>query len=359
MRDAPTFLPDWVSPTGATVRDILEERGMSCQDFSDLIGLSLDEISSFLTGHLPVDSGLADKLVAVLGSTVEFWIERENQYRRDLQISELRTDLTPGLEWLKILPVAEMLKFSWIEPTSSKLASVAACLTFFGVKDISDWTARYSVIYRLAYRTSPTHQSKLGPLAAWLRQGEIMADQFPCGKFNLERFKALLPDLRSLTRRKDPTDFLTELSMLCRTAGVSVAIVRAPKGCAASGAAMIRTTGEGLILLSFRYLSDDHFWFTFFHECGHLILHDCTRPFLELEDGRLDELEAQANQFSKEVLLPGDFQQELGRISLDMKSIVRFAQTVGVSAGIIVGQLQRAGRLEFKHYAGLKRRYAW
>ena len=34
-------------------------------------------------------------------------------------------------------------------------------------------------------------------------------------------------------------------------------------------------------MLSFRYLTDDQFWFTFFHEIGHLLLSGETGFFLE------------------------------------------------------------------------------
>ena len=39
-----------------------------------------------------------------------------------------------------------------------------------------------------------------------------------------------------------------------------------------------------MIILSFRYLSDDHFWFTFFHEIGHLLLHKEDLTFIDGEE---------------------------------------------------------------------------
>jgi hypothetical protein len=38
-------------------------------------------------------------------------------------------------------------------------------------------------------------------------------------------------------------------------------------------------------VMSFRYLTDDHFWFTLFHEIGHLILHEAVRVRAEGKEG--------------------------------------------------------------------------
>ena len=95
-------------------------------------------------------------------------------------------------------------------------------------------------------------------------------------------FEADLPTIRRLTREKDPGQFIPRLKEACAARGVAVAIVRGPNGWRASGAARFLSPTKALIQLSFRYLSDDQFWFTFFHEAGHLLLHGKDLLFLEV-----------------------------------------------------------------------------
>jgi Zn-dependent peptidase ImmA (M78 family) len=112
-------------------------------------------------------------------------------------------------------------------------------------------------------------------------------------------------------------------------------------------------------MLSFRYLSDDHFWFTFFHEAGHLVLHDMNSLFLEGEDRISTKEEGEANEFSAAVLIPAEFRADLMTLRGEGREVIRFARRVGVSPGVIVGQLQHLGRVRRNQLNRLKRRFVW
>lgn len=79
------FTPDWASAPGETIRDVLEERHVSVEDFAQRIGWSTSEIGKLLDGTVPIDRGLAKKLELTLGSSETFWLARERQYRQTLQ----------------------------------------------------------------------------------------------------------------------------------------------------------------------------------------------------------------------------------------------------------------------------------
>jgi Zn-dependent peptidase ImmA (M78 family) len=113
------------------------------------------------------------------------------------------------------------------------------------------------------------------------------------------------------------------------------------------------------LLLSFRYLSDDHFWFTFFHEAAHLLLHGPNALFLEAPDVLNSEQEQEANDFAARTLIPQTFGSELSRLRLTHEDLIRFARRVGVSPGIVAGQLQHQGRLRRDQMNRLKRRFEW
>jgi Zn-dependent peptidase ImmA (M78 family) len=116
-----------------------------------------------------------------------------------------------------------------------------------------------------------------------------------------------------------------------------------------------------MIVLSFRYRSDDQFWFTFFHEAAHLLLHGPDAFFLESEGEAIlgEEEEREANKFAETMLVPADHAAELLAVGLDKHSIHRSARRIDVAPGVIVGQLQHKGRVAPDRLNWLKRRYAW
>jgi Zn-dependent peptidase ImmA (M78 family) len=114
-----------------------------------------------------------------------------------------------------------------------------------------------------------------------------------------------------------------------------------------------------LIVLSFRYLSDDQFWFSFFHEIGHLLLHGIEATFVDGEAAGPTYKEVEANAFSEGVLIPHDRRDELMALPCRAKEVIRFAVSVGVSPGIVVGQMQHRRIIGPHQLNGLKRRYEW
>ena len=359
MSDKKDFNPDWVSPPGDTIADILEERCYSQLEFAQRMGYTPKHANDLLRSRAPISLETARKLELVLGATADFWIARETQYRGNVAHAPGNVERKGEEAWLKELPVKDMLQSGWLPPDLFTANPAAACLRFFGVADVEAWRATYrNVLEMAAFRTSPTFRSHPGAVAAWLRQGEIEGMSLECKPWDPKAFQKALFEMRPLTRKRDPKFFLPELTRHCADCGVAVAIVRAPAGCRASGATRFLSPSKALLLLSFRYYSDDHFWFTFFHEAGHLILHG--KKTLFLEGGRASNAEErEANEFSAGVLVPSEFQSKLERLNVERHAIRNFAKTVGVSPGIILGQLQYRGKARPNQLHTLKARFRW
>ena len=141
---------------------------------------------------------------------------------------------------------------------------------------------------------------------------------------------------------------------------MAVAIVRTPQGCSASGATWFANEDRAVLLLSFRFLSDDQFWFSFFHEAGHLLLHGKARLFVEGMTVNCDENEErEADEFAAQTLIPPEHQSEFLCLPLNGRAVMRFARKIDIAPGIVVGQLQHLGRFTYRQLNELKRRYAW
>ena len=366
MQICDEFQPDWASPPGETMSDILDERNIDYRVFADRLGLSYEDTTHLLHGRATITIDTARRLVDVLGASVEFWMSRDYQYRRDAQRLQTTEEL-----WLRQLPIGDMIRFGWLEQPPLPADELKTCLQFFDVRTFPEWRRVYGVLAETAaFRTSPTFESRPEAVAAWLRQGEIQAQSIQCGNWDPGGFEQSLSEIRPLTRRKYPHDFIPALQKICARNGVAVVAIRSPNGCRASGATRITVDKTAILQFSFRYLADDQFWFTFFHECGHLLLHgskyymqaatETQRSWiLEGIDIQNPDEENEANQFAFDTLIPQKYQQELRDFPVRRRDIIRFAIRIGVSSGIIVGQLQRLGRIEFNQFNDLKRRYTW
>jgi plasmid maintenance system antidote protein VapI len=353
MMSTQDFEPDWASPPGETITAILKERSLTAADLGNRIEQSRGDVEALLEGRSTITLALARRLSGVLGASVEFWMARDYTYRET--ISKLQASQK---SWLSELPIADMVKFDWLNAAPSEL--VGACLRFFGVPSVSAWRASYgSLLNATAFRASQSFKSQPGAVAAWLRAGELEAAAISCGTWNPDGFQQTLSKARGLTRQKDPNRFIPRLRELCAESGVAVAIVRAPNGCRASGATRFITPEKAVLQLSFRFLTDDQFWFTFFHEAGHLLLHGRGRLFLEEGDVPATAQENEANDFAVRTLIPAEEEAAMIRLPGSSEAVIRFATRIGVAPGIVVGQLQHRGRLRPNYLNGLKRRFTW
>lgn len=112
-----------------------------------------------------------------------------------------------------------------------------------------------------------------------------------------------------------------------------------------------------MLPLSGRHLTDDHLWFTFVHELGHLLAGDETQVCVDPRD-HPDDVEAAANVFASDVLVPhGSLEGLTARSSY--RDVIPAASTIGVSPGIVLGQLQFRGIMPHGRLERARRRFNW
>ena len=361
------FQPNWASAPGETIADVLAERGVSLSDFARQLGRELSDTADMIEGRASITVEVARDLERTLGASIEFWMARDYQYTEDLSLLDANAD-----EWIDELPVAEMSDFGWIRPVSSSEDAADACMRFFGLTSRRAWRTTYAEPLRTAaLRTSPSFESDPAAVAAWLRQGEIESARIDCFDWDADRFRQSLDQIRPLTRINDPAQLMPKLSAICAASGVAVVVVRAPGGCKASGVTRFVSPSKAVLQLSLRHLTNDHFWFTFFHEAGHLVLHHERltasallgggNTWIVEWDGKESdsEEETEANEFAEDVLIPSEAREELLGLPASMRDIVRFAVRQKIAPGIVVWQLQHYGRIGFSQMNTLKRRYTW
>ena len=76
-----TFLPDWVSPPGETILDLMNEKAWTQIELAQKLGYTLKQLKLMIEGKVSLTEDTALRLEQVLGSTVNFWLNREIKYR--------------------------------------------------------------------------------------------------------------------------------------------------------------------------------------------------------------------------------------------------------------------------------------
>lgn len=353
------FVPRWASPPGDTIKDALKEQQVDRSTLANALAVSKEDLDALIDGGIPLTIRLAERLSSSIGGSVEFWMTRDGHYQADR--SRVVADA-----WARRMPIHDMIAFGWIQAdVDDWISQMNECLRFFDVASPAAWEAdNFALVEHTRFRASQLLRTDEFAVAAWLRQCEVKLSEIPCAQWDGDAFAQLVPQLLPLTRLRDPRRFLSELRAQCAEVGVAVDVVRAPRGCPVSGAARRLPNGQASIALSGRHRTDDHLWFTFFHEAGHLLLHGQEALYLdEIEiapDAVPSAEEDEADRFARTTLIPTEFEHRLVLARRSPVELRKLAGEIGVSFGIVVGYLQHRGALSYNSRLNrLKNRYKW
>lgn len=349
------FEPDYAVPPGRTLQETIDVLGMGQRDLAKRAGLSPKHINQIIQGVAPLTYETAVRLEQVTGVPARMWNNLEAAYREQLARLDEKQRLERDLAWLKIIPAVELVRRKKIEKHIDPAHTLKAVLAFFGVADVDAWNNIW-LSPDVAYRKSPVFRGQPEALATWLRLGELEARAVLCSPFDKIKFRAALDEIRACTVNT-PEDFVPTMKALCASAGVAVVLVPEIKNVPVSGATRWLTSEKAMIQLSLRYKTNDQFWFTFFHEAGHILFGGKKEAFIDLNHAT-GEGEAEADRFAAGHLIPADRVGELHRLK-NAQAIQTFAKAIGVAPGIVVGRLQHEKIIRYDQFNGLKIRYQW
>lgn len=343
-----TYCPDYAIPPGETLAEVIHDRGMTQAELAERMGRPTKTINEIVKGKAAITPETAIQLERVLGVPARFWNSLEKNYREDLARIQETEKLRNGGEWLGHFPLKAMAEHGWLSLTDDIGENVGRVLQYFGVASIAVWEKHWLRISNtpagLAFRKSAKYEVDIYALAAWLRQGEIKAEKITLKEFDKQKFQQAVKDLRKCVNMT-PSDFQSELVKKCAKCGVAVVFTRELPHVPVSGITRWPCTNHAIIQLSLRYKTDDQFWFSFFHEVGHVILHG-KRDFAYEED--TEAWEREANDFAAEMLIPRSaYNYFTQRKSYTANRIKAFAQSQGITPGIVVGRLQHDRQLPF------------
>jgi len=352
------YIPDYLVTPGEVLEDHLEYAGLSQASLAERTGLSKKTINEIVKAKVAITAETALKFERTLGRPAHFWSNLERQYQEDKTRLADKLRLEEDLHWLDIFPVKDMVKLDWIEANKNKTKQLAALLQFFAVASPAQWETIWNRNLQVAFRKRKSTQKDIAVVSAWLRRGEIEAQEQQCANFDKQKFKNSLAEIRMLTTEK-PNVFIPKLETICAAAGIAIVFVRALPKLGIYGAVR-RFNDRYIMQLSLYGKNNDKLWFTFFHEACHIIYHSSRELYIET-DGLENEKEDEANAFAQDTLIPQDKLNDflLSAYRPTIPQIKEFAANIGISPGIVVGRLQYDGKLPWTQGNELKVKYEW
>lgn len=331
-----------LSKPGDTILETLEFMKMSQVEFAKRIGKTPSKVNDLISGKEPITVSTALQLENVLGIDAKFWLNREMEYRELLTRIEQEEALEECKDWLKQQPIKQLKDVGYIKSEKADAKMVTEFLQFYAVNTPVEWEKVYIENYAsTSFRKSQVHSHALGSMAAWLRIGEIAFRNLNLPIYDKDIFKSKLGDILKLVE-SHPEDYAIQLQTLCTVAGVGVVYtINLPKAPISGATRWIG--GNPLIQMTDRFKTNDQFWFTFFHEAGHICLHGKREVFIEDFEGyELDqEKENEADKFAADWLLSDEFVNELPSTGITEKDIRKIAKHYHTHPAIVLGRLQK------------------
>ena len=125
------------TPPGATIKEQLNDRGMSQKEFAVRIDMSEKHVSKLINGEVQLTPEVAVRLEIVLGVPARFWNNLEAIYREKLIKIAAEKAMDADENLARQFPYSEMAKLGWIPQTRNSKEKVINLRKYFEVVSLS------------------------------------------------------------------------------------------------------------------------------------------------------------------------------------------------------------------------------
>jgi HTH-type transcriptional regulator/antitoxin HigA len=355
---------DLAIPPGEYLEEVIDELGMNKDELARRMLRPASKLSPIFKGEKTITPDTALQLEMVVGVPAHVWLGLESEYRLTLarqqsDAEQQRLKSESGLVRAYCYP--QLIKAGAVAKTTKPIEKVRELQKFFGVASL---LAIPSVrMYEPAFRQGASRSHRRSPeaVAAWLRLAEHCAARIDTEAFNRARLQGGFGAIRAMTSR-EPEAFLPELSAVLEDAGVALVLLPHFPGTRVHGATFRIGRDRAVLAMTIRGAWADIFWFSLFHELGHILLHDKRDVIIENDDAASSRTarEAEANAFARDALIPpGEYARLVTRGDFMPQAICAFAAENGIAPGIVVGRLQHDEHLRHEWHNDLRVRYTW
>ena len=325
------------TPPGATIKEQLNDRGMSQKEFAARMDMSEKHISKLINGDVQLTPETAVRLEMVLGVPAKFWNNLESIYREKIIKAEAENAMEADKEMVKKIPYREMVKFGWIPDAVESNEKVVNLRKFFEVVELS-LIGKEQITRIACRRLAITEKSDLA-LMAWAQEARIKARNIQTASINIKGLTSVLNDIRNMTVLS-PKEFCPKIKKYLADCGIALVFLPHLEGSFLQG-----VTARGK--------DADKFWFSLFHELAHIVLGHVGQT-----NGTSEDDEKEADRWSGDTLIDSkDFEDFRRNGDYSESQVLQFAKAQGIAPGIIVGRMQLEGMIKYSMLNNLKEKY--
>lgn len=345
---------------GETLLELLETYGISQIELAKRIGYTPKHINEVCKGNIGITPDMAIRLSTVFNLSSSFWNNLQANY--DSEYNELINEQTVTEEELNILkdvPVKELVEYHYLQEinTSNKKSTVLLLRKFFKVSNLS-FASDVIDSTVSAYRKGDKEINKI-KLAAWIAM--CLHDYKPgYDKLDATKLKESIPILKKQILQKDINVAIQNIKSILDKCGITFTVIHHLKGVPVQG--YIRNMNDRILMaLTIRQKYSDIFWFTFFHELGHLLENKNKKTLNMVDYESSDEFASEkvANEFSANTLINKASFNEFIKKPINPVTISGLAKKEGVTASIVVGRLGHLDSKYYIQYSHLREKYEW
>lgn len=329
---------------GYYIKEIVEESGLTQEDFAKRLDTTPKNLSLLIRGEQSLSIDISMKLSRMIGTSVNYWLNLQNAF--DSLIAEFKSQE----ELIEERKVFELLDYKYFRENyglpdlpRKKDEQIKEVRKSLNVSTLSVFKKRDMAV---SFRSSTGELEEANIIKAnimvQIAINKALAVKAP--KYNKKKFEKAVQ--YALTLTKNHSGFYPSIREAFEDAGVIFVILPNISGSKINGAT--KKIGNNIMLMvNDRRLNSDSFWFTLFHEIGHIINGDYGISF-EKESG---EQEIAADLFAQDSLIPREKYNEFvtGR-RFGLNDIIYFAETINRDPGIVLGRLQNDGIVGFNDW---------
>lgn len=355
---------DLVIHPGETIADVLEDRGITQAELATRTGVSPAYISSVISGKKGISTKFAMSLEYALGIPKSFWMNLQANYDSELlELNEEQT-ITDGERqaYRALSEVSKYLRQQKVIPVYHRIEE--AILSLRKALQISNLENLVELVPQGTFRMATKTAIDSYVLGAWIRLCQIAGDTSKSSTcFDQEQTNNLITEIKTImtSHEGDPQQAL--VNTMGRY-GIDFSVVQNFRGAPVQGYISQKKDGVYQMTLTIRGSYADIFWFSLFHEIGHIVNGDASKgtKFIDGESNQDTNTnqEQAADLFASNALLsPESYSVFVERNDFSFSAISRYADTQGVKPYIVIGRLQKEKRIPYSWYSNHKLRYKW
>ncbi len=296
----------------------------------------------------------------MLGTGVDVWMNLQATYNRKILEIEREKTLDDQIETASMIDYSYFVKVAGLPDTKAIHERILNLCMYFTVSDLRILMEHdFLVNYRTGI--SNIQPKNIVNSRAWLQTAINFSKDIETKPFDREKLKENIPLLRGMTLKK-PEEFIPQMKTIFSECGVAFVILPNLKNSGINGAVKWINNNRALLAMNDRGADADKFWFSFFHEIGHIIQQKIKTVFVQSSLAEMTDMdskyEEEADCFASNILIPkADYRRFSPTVDTSEKEIREFASSIGIHPGIVVGRLQHERIIPQNRFASLKEKY--